>query len=238
MDKFYFISQQWFAVEKDDGRIERTLPIASEAEKQDFSYVLSKKAYHSVSDGHLWFSIFSRPPSNRFTRVQRCTCCFVLFFTSMLINIMYYDLSNEANASSETHSGALSIGPFYIAPQQIGIGIMVELFTLIPSLLIVQLFRRIRPRQQVSRLREAIYKMKPSRKASTNVHAIKKKQSSITLPWWCLFIGYGLSMIIIAISIFFIIVRGIEFGDVKTQQWLTSVLTGFFSSVIFTQPIK
>ncbi|CAF1293793.1 unnamed protein product, partial [Adineta steineri] len=75
MDKFYFISQQWFAVEKDDGRIERTLPVASEAEKQEFSYVLSKKAYHSVSDGHLWFSIFSRPPSNKFTRVQRCTCC-------------------------------------------------------------------------------------------------------------------------------------------------------------------
>ncbi|CAF4379340.1 unnamed protein product, partial [Adineta steineri] len=42
----------------------------------------------------------------------------------------------------------------------------------------------------------------------------------------------------IVISIFFIIIRGIEFGDVKTQQWLTSVLTGFFSSVIFTQPIK
>ncbi|CAF4101680.1 unnamed protein product, partial [Adineta steineri] len=239
LDKFYFISQQWFAVEKDDGRIERTLPVASEAEKQDFSYVLSKKGYHSVSDGHLWFSIFSRPPSNRFTRVQRCTCCFVLFFTSMLINIMYYDLSNEADASSETHSGALSIGPFYIAPQQIGIGIMVELFTLIPSLLIVQFFRRIRPRQQVSRLREALYMMKPSRKTSSeDIPAIKKKKSSITFPWWCLFIAYGLSMIIIVISIFFIIVRGIEFGDVKTQQWLTSVLTGFFSSVIFTQPIK
>ncbi|CAF4101668.1 unnamed protein product, partial [Adineta steineri] len=238
LDKSYFISQQWFAVEKDDGRIERILPIASEAEKQDFSYVLSKKAYHSISDGHLWFSIFSRPPSNKFTRVQRCTCCFVLFFTSMLINIMYYDLSNEANASSETHSGALSIGPFYIAPQQIGIGIMVELFTLIPSLLIVQFFRRIRLRRQIAPIREALYKMKPSRKTSTNAPAIKKKQSSITFPWWCLFIAYGLSMIIIVISIFFIIVRGIEFGDVKTQQWLTSVLTGFFSSVIFTQPIK
>ncbi|CAF1320727.1 unnamed protein product [Adineta steineri] len=241
LDKFYFISQQWFAVEKDDGRIERTLPIASDAEKQEFSYVLSKKAYHSVSDGHLWFSIFSRPPSNKFTRVQRCTCCFVLFFTSMLLNIMYYDLSNEANASSETHSGALSIGPFYIAPQQIGIGIMVELFTLIPSLLIVQFFRRIRPRRQIAPIREALYKIQPSRKtcsSSTDVHAIKKKQSSITFPWWCLFIAYGLSLIIIAVSIFFIIVRGIEFGDVKTQQWLTSVLTGFFSSVIFTQPIK
>ncbi|CAF1545398.1 unnamed protein product, partial [Adineta steineri] len=60
LDKSYFISQQWFAVEKDDGRIERILPIASEAEMQEFSYVLSKKAYHSISDGHLWFSIFSR----------------------------------------------------------------------------------------------------------------------------------------------------------------------------------
>ncbi|CAF0947824.1 unnamed protein product [Adineta steineri] len=239
MDKSYFICQQWFAVEKDDGRIERTLPIASETEKQKFSYVLSKKAYHSISDGHLWFSIFSRPPSNKFTRVQRCTCCFVLLFTSMLINIMYYDLSNEAKASSKAHSGALSIGPFYIAPQQIGIGIMVELFTLIPSLLIVQFFRRIRPHQQVSRLREALYKMKPSQKTSSeDISAIKKKKSSITFPWWCLFIAYGLSMIIIAVSTFFIVVRGIEFGDVKTQQWLTSVLTGFFSSVILTQPIK
>ncbi|CAF4158129.1 unnamed protein product, partial [Adineta steineri] len=238
MDKSYFICQQWFAVEKDDGRIERTLPIASEAEKQEFSYVLSKKAYHIVSDGHLWFSIFSRPPSNRCTRVQRCTCCFVLLFTSMLIHIMYYDLSKEAKALSKAHSGALSIGPFYIAPQQIGIGIIVELFILISSVLIVQFFRRIQPRQQVSRLREALYKIQPSRKTSTNVHAITKKKSSITFPWWCLFIAYGLSMIIIIISIFFIIVRGIEFGDVKTQQWLTSVVTGFFSSVILTQPIK
>ena len=40
------------------------------------------------------------------------------------------------------------------------------------------------------------------------------------------------------ISVLFIIARGIEFGDVKSQQWLTSVLTGFFSSILLTQPIK
>jgi hypothetical protein len=37
---------------------------------------------------------------------------------------------------------------------------------------------------------------------------------------------------------FFIIIRGIEFGDLKTQKWLTSILTGFFSSIFLTQPIK
>ena len=87
-------------------------------EKREFSYVLTKRTYHSVSDGHLWFSIFSRPPSNQFTRVQRCTCCFVLFFISMFLNIMYYDLSNEAKTT--THSASLSFASFSITPQQVG----------------------------------------------------------------------------------------------------------------------
>ena len=38
---------------------------------------------------------------------------------------------------------------------------MVELFSLIPSLLLVQIFRRLRPRQKpLSGLRQALYKIK------------------------------------------------------------------------------
>jgi hypothetical protein len=83
-------------------------------EKSQFSYVLSKQSYHSVSDNHLWFSIFSRPSSNQFTRVQRCTCCFVLLFISMFLNIMYYDLSNEVQSSN-----SLSFGPLHITSEQV-----------------------------------------------------------------------------------------------------------------------
>ncbi len=43
------------------------------------------------------------------------------------------------------------------------IGIIVELLALIPSLLLVQLFRRIRSRQkQISSLRQTLYKIKSS----------------------------------------------------------------------------
>jgi hypothetical protein len=49
---------------------------------------------------------------------------------------------------------------------------------------------------------------------------------------------HGLSFIFIEISILFIIVGGIEFGDFKTQKWLKSLLIGFFSSISLTQPIK
>jgi hypothetical protein len=231
MEKFHFICQQWFAVEKHDGKIERMLIAANEIEKHQFSYVLSKQAYHSVSDGHLWFSIFSRPPSNKFTCVQRCTCCFVLFFISMFINIMYYDLSNEVNTANVT---SLSLGPIHISSEQISVGIIVDLFGLIPSILLIQFFRRIRTRQQdISPLRQTLYKIE----AHVEIK-MKKQKSRLTFPWWCLFVVYGLCLILTGISIFFIIVRGIEFGDLKSQKWLTSILTGFFSSILLTQPLK
>jgi len=70
------------------------------------------------------------------------------------------------------------------------------------------------------------------------VQSTKKKKSSLTFPWWCLFVAYGLSLIFAIISMFFIIARGIQFGDLKTQKWLTSLLTGFFSSIFLIQPIK
>ena len=92
--------------------------MAGEEQKREFSYVLSKQAYHSISEGHLWFSIFSRPPSNKFTRVQRCTCCFVLLLTAMLLNILYYDQAAEAKANT-TSGGSLSLGPLYITPEQV-----------------------------------------------------------------------------------------------------------------------
>ncbi|CAF1353863.1 unnamed protein product [Adineta ricciae] len=192
METSYFISQRWFAVEKDDGKIERVFPIANEDEKKTFSFLLSKKAFHNFSDGHLWFSIFARPQLNQFSRVQRCTCCFVLLFISMLSNIMFYDLANEAKVKNST---SLSFGTFSITSDEILIGIMSELISLIPSILLVQLFRCLRSRHQ---------RMKP----------------------------------IFVVSIFFIIVRGIEFGDMKSQQWLTSVLSSFFSSIFLTEPIK
>jgi hypothetical protein len=105
---------------------------------------------------------------------------------------------------------------------------------------LVQLFRRIRSREkQLSPLRQTLYKIKPNLEMFDIEETNNKKQkSSLTFPWWCIFIIYGICIILVGISILFIIARGIEFGDLKTQKWLTSILTGFFSSIILTQPIK
>ncbi|CAF1616393.1 unnamed protein product [Adineta ricciae] len=285
MEKNHFICQQWFAVEKDDGLVDRLVPVAGEEQKTEFAYLLSKKTYHSMSDGHLWFSVFSRPPAIRFTRTQRCTCCFVLLLMSMLMNIMYYD--QKASADVKT-TGGIAMGPFYITPEQIAIGIIVELICFLPSTILVEMFRRLRPRRRpVPPVREALRHMqeqqqqKKEQAAVNDIHPqltnyivnsdpvlsrneldnmrktlvtpltnrqtvgqvyrdehISKKKKPFTLPWWFIFIAYGLSALVVCISGFFIWARGVEFGDVKTRKWLTSSITGFFSSILVTQPVK
>ena len=37
---------------------------------------------------------------------------------------------------------------------------------------------------------------------------------------------------------FFTIARSIEFGDLKTQKWLVSILASFLSSILLSQPLK
>jgi hypothetical protein len=40
------------------------------------------------------------------------------------------------------------------------------------------------------------------------------------------------------VSIFLIIARGIEFGDLKSEKWLTSLISGFISSIVLIEPMK
>ncbi|UJR27333.1 hypothetical protein I4U23_008626 [Adineta vaga] len=286
MEKNHFICQQWLAVEKDEGVIDRLIPVAGEEQKTEFAYLLSKKTYHSMSDGHLWFSVFSRPPSVRFTRTQRCTCCFVLLLMSMLMNIMYYDQKADANTKT---TGGISMGPLYITPEQIAIGIIVELICFLPSTILVEMFRRLRPRRRPTPpVREALRRMQeqqqqkqqqaalndihpqltsyiinsdpvlsrneldnmrrtlmsplPNKQMTSNVPRgepmLKKKKKPLTLPWWFIFIAYAFSVFVVFICGFFIWARGVEFGDEKTRKWLTSSVTGFFSSILITQPVK
>jgi hypothetical protein len=113
---------------------------------------------------------------------------------------------------------------------------VVEILSFLPSILLVQFFRHIQSRRahrQESPLRQAISQMKQQ-----PMEPVKKKRSGWVFPWWCLFIAYGLSAILTVVSIFFIIVRGIEFGDLKCQKWLTSLLSSFFSSILVIQPLK
>jgi hypothetical protein len=121
--KFYFICQKWFAVEKDDGLIDRVIPVCGEAQKKEIGYLLAEESKNKITDGHLWFSVFFRPARSHFTRVQRITCCFVLLFISMLMNILFYGQGDSTN-----DTGGIRVGPFYLTTQQASFFFKVFLF--------------------------------------------------------------------------------------------------------------
>jgi hypothetical protein len=115
-EKYYFICEKWFALEKGDGLIDRILTVSTEKEKKNPRYLIKKQTKFNLKDGHLWYSLFARPIQTSFTRTDRAVCCFVLLFISMLFNILYYDLtSSDKSVSSNT----VYFGPFVISKEQV-----------------------------------------------------------------------------------------------------------------------
>ena len=94
-ERFYFICKNWLAVEKNDGKIEREMFIACQRQKTEINYLMGKHVKHHLKDYHMWYSVFSPPVQSSFTRFDRVTCCFVLLYISMVMNILYYGTVNE-----------------------------------------------------------------------------------------------------------------------------------------------
>lgn len=168
-EKFYFICNRWLAIDKEDGSIDRIFPVAGEAQKTELKYLLKKQTTDKLSDGHLWFSILARPTLSSFTRLDRLTCCFVLLAITMLGNILYYDIDKSPKTDG------LQIGPFCLTQQQISIGIMSNLIMFPPSFLIVQLFRKSRPRRsKLDKIKKSIDKRRKTEIKSEDKKTLDK----------------------------------------------------------------
>lgn len=70
------------------------------------------KASKDFSDGHLWYSVISRPPSSAFTRVQRVSCCFSLLLCTMLTSIMFYGIPSDP--SEQTMDLGTALIPYIV----------------------------------------------------------------------------------------------------------------------------
>ena len=227
-ENFFFICDKWFALDKEDGLIERSLMLSSDYDKTRLNYLLKKQMKNNLRDNHLWLSIFARPVQSSFTRLDRLTCCFVLLALSMLINILYYGV--QSNDSSSTSSNRLNIGTYVtLTPEQIGTGLMSSLFIFVPSFLLVELFKRIKRR--TTRLDNI--------KSMLNIKTKKSENSNkeMKFPWWFKSFAYLISLLISGISLFFVVIKGIEFGEEKVAKWLTSLFVSFLSSLVLTQPL-
>ena len=64
------------------------------------------------------------------------------------------------------------------------------------------------------------------------------KRRVLPLPWWFIFIGYAVALVVVGVCIYFIVVLGSTLGESLATQWLISMLVGTLESVVVEQPLK
>ena len=104
----------WLAVEKGDGQIDRVLPLACQKDLTKYGHLFTQSVKKKFTDNHLWFSVFSRPTKSHFTRLQRISCCMSLLFCTMIANAMFYQAENPNSGKP-----SISLGPLKFTLSQV-----------------------------------------------------------------------------------------------------------------------
>ena len=219
--KWFFVNNRWLAVEKDDGNIERVLYVSSEKEIHSFRNKFFTRTANGLGDGHIWLSVITRPPSSHFTRLQRLSCCLSVFMSAMIANAMFYRFGAEADST-------FSLGPLVVSWDQIIIGIQSSFIVVPVNVLIVSIFRNIKPKNSSE---EQVYNVNEDKPA-------KKKKRSFAFPQWCVYIAWALCLATSLVSATFTVFYSLQWGKETSNQWLTSVLVSFSQDIIVIQPIK
>ena len=146
--KWWFVCDQWLAVEEGDGAVDRRLKQATKEELTKFNILFVNATRKNLLDGHLWLSVFTRPPKSTFTRVQRLSCCLSLILTTMLANLMFYQAGADDTSTSDQ---SIHIGPFIFSVRQIMIGVQSSFVVLPVNMIIVSIFRKLKPKEDNSK---------------------------------------------------------------------------------------
>lgn len=139
---YYFMCNQWLAVEHHDGQVRRELPVAKQEEVQAFKHLFTSVARNKLTDKHLWLSVFTRPSKSRFSRVQRLSCCLTFVYCVMFFNSLFYQAWGKSDSLS-----TMQIGPLRLSPHQIYVGLLSGVIMLPITEVIVGLFRSIRAKR-------------------------------------------------------------------------------------------
>ena len=219
--------ENWLAVESEDGKVCRVLHEASEEETISFGHLFSSRAIKGLADGHIWFSIVSRPPTSNFTRVQRLSCALCLLCCTMITSAMFYNMGGQGPSPFAVHIGSLVIDlkPFVI-------GLQSSIIIIPVNVLLVQIFRNLQPKKTDSSCKITNNKIENKLKEET------KQAPKGKLPHWFIFIAYAICYLASAASIFFTLLYSIQWGKETSTEWVIAMVTSFLQSVLLLQPIK
>ena len=214
----------WLAVDKGDGLVDRSLSYSSTADKgMDFTLFVQNRIAEEFSDEHLWFSVATRSPRHRFTRVQRLSCCLSLMLSTMLASAMFYEFDNGVDTQ-----GSLKLGRFVINLREFIIGLESHIIIIPVNLLIMGMFTYTRSPTEKKRLQK---------KTDTSWIPLRKK-CQFSLPHWFIFVPWLLCILLSVCSAAFVVMYSLQWGADTSESWLISVGMSLFMDIFISEPLK
>ncbi|KAL9952074.1 hypothetical protein ACROYT_G039278 [Oculina patagonica] len=214
----YFFANQWLSLDNRSGSIELNIKAAQENELHAFKPNFYARTARNLGDGHIWISVFTRPPHNPFTRCQRLTCCLSFLLTAMLTNAMFYQFD-------QTPKDTFKFGPLVMSWTQIKIGIQSSVIAIPANLVVVLIFRKTKPALSDNELYDA---------SKNNI----KPKTPGCLPPYFVYVAWCLSLLISLTGAAFIVFYSLMWRADISNQWLTSILVSLGQDILITQPIK
>lgn len=228
-----FMCFMWLAVEKGDGLIDRTLASDSTDEKRmTFKLSFQNRIAEEFGNGHLWFSVATRPPRKRFTRVQRLSCCLSLLLTTMLASAMFY----EFVPGHDQNQGSLNLGRLVLNLRQLVIAVESLLVVIPVNLLIVGIFSHVKSDSDMRQRRYSV-------NTHLSIHTVTQKTQlrkgySLVLPHFFVYLAWLLCFLSSVVSATFIIFYSLQWGKDIGEQWLISIVMSTFMDIFVSEPVK
>ena len=231
-----FTCHKWLAVEKGDGLVDRTLAADSTAEKRkNFWESCQNTVAGKLGDGHLWFSVATRPPSRRFTRVQRLSCCLSLLLTTMLAIAMIHQFVLGHVQQQRT----FRLGPLVLSLRQLIIALESIVVVLPLNLMIEGIFSHVATNFDTPGQRQKRYKVRER----LSIHKVTEKHRyrrglRVTLPYCFVYLAWFLCFTSSAASATFIILYSLHWSKEKSGEWLISLAMSLFVEIFVLEPVK
>ncbi|KAI1889908.1 hypothetical protein AGOR_G00167760 [Albula goreensis] len=138
---WHFLCSTWLSSSKGDGMIKKTFHSAKNNEITSFRNIFQSRTSSGFRDEHIWVSVVDPPRRSPFTRAQRVSCCMCLLLCTMAINIMFWNKPEDQDSPV-----VFSIGSLQVTWEDIMIGVESGLLMFPINILIITIFRSIRPR--------------------------------------------------------------------------------------------
>nr|XP_034336032.1 polycystic kidney disease protein 1-like 2 [Crassostrea gigas] len=237
-DRYFFYCNKWLAIDDGDCKLDRIIP-ASAPNLISPKTRLTDETQTQITEHHLWLSLLLRPRQSKFTRVQRISCLLALLCLIMISNAMFFRSSSENQNVDQVKFGVLRISSLTLYVSCIGI-----LISTLPVVFASYVFRHInnglKTKQNSSESKniDRPYKSNDNLVSLSDVDTDVFQQEDDKFPHWIYYVAWVILAMSVISSCFFLILYSMEWGDTKSEEWLSSFVFSLVESLTVVDPMK